>query len=864
MLGAFFYLKAQNKHLISDKIYREQVEKQFDDRISIIKNRDRALLSIFKKNLSIQQREALKFLYAYMPLSDLADYDGDFFLKQVDVALKTRETFSWGRQIPEKIFLHFVLAYRVNNADLDTARVVFYNELKSRVKGLSMREAALEVNHWCHEKVNYKASDIRTSSPLATMKTSWGRCGEESTFTVTALRAVGIPARQVYTPRWAHTDDNHAWVEVFVDNKWQYLGACEPEPELNKGWFDKPVKRAMMVHTRVFGRYTDKYNSLENSKLYTKINTLENYTKTKKLYVKVIDSKNSPVYGAKISFGIYNYSEFYPMAKKVSDKNGLASITTGLGDLLISASKNNLYGEAKSIGTSMDTVYVKITKMKFHNRVDTLLINPPIELEIKEINGIQQAKNKQRLEIEDSIRNSYQATFMKEKEMRDLSKSLGLNTERVVNFIQKSFGNWREITQYLKKNARDSRVLDLLKLISEKDLRDVPESTLTSHLKATEHNASFPTEIYEEGILNPRLQNEFLRPWRAYLQSKFSKEFKQNAQKDINLIIDWISKNITLNTTDNYTNCPISPIGTYELKFTDEQGRNLFFVAFCRSVDIPARINKATYQPQYYKNGQWLNVSFGEKESISNERAYLVLNNDNQNVMNPEYYIHFTLQYFRDGSFHTLDYEYSSIFDKFPSKIQLQPGYYCLMTGHRDDKGNIRVLRKFFTLRANETVEKTITLLPLDEIKKVLGKIKEDFYVKNTKNQKINIKEIAKDKGVVFAILDPLTEPTRHIMVDIPLLKKEFDKEKVPFVFVIPRDKLTSDFSIDKYKNLPQNSMFVVNDSNLLIDKLLNSINVAVDNFYPMVLYVNSQNEITFISTGYKIGIGESLLKQMR
>lgn len=76
-----------------------------------------------------------------------------------------------------------------------------------------MYEAALEVNHWCHEKVAYRPSDSRTSSPLATVLSGYGRCGEESTFTVTALRSVGIPARQCYTPRWAHTDDNHAWVE---------------------------------------------------------------------------------------------------------------------------------------------------------------------------------------------------------------------------------------------------------------------------------------------------------------------------------------------------------------------------------------------------------------------------------------------------------------------------------------------------------------------------------------------------------------------------------------------------------------------------------------------------------------------------
>ncbi len=68
---------------------------------------------------------------------------------------------------------------------------------------------------------------------LFTIRSAYGRCGEQSTFTVAALRAIGIPARQVYTPRWAHTDDNHAWVEAWADGTWYFLGACEPEAVLN-------------------------------------------------------------------------------------------------------------------------------------------------------------------------------------------------------------------------------------------------------------------------------------------------------------------------------------------------------------------------------------------------------------------------------------------------------------------------------------------------------------------------------------------------------------------------------------------------------------------------------------------------------
>ena len=59
-----------------------------------------------------------------------------------------------------------MLPVRVNNENLDMSRRDFYEELKPRVSGLGMKDAILEVNHWCHEKVTYQPSDARTSSPL--------------------------------------------------------------------------------------------------------------------------------------------------------------------------------------------------------------------------------------------------------------------------------------------------------------------------------------------------------------------------------------------------------------------------------------------------------------------------------------------------------------------------------------------------------------------------------------------------------------------------------------------------------------------------------------------------------------------------
>ncbi len=186
-----------------------------------------AVFATFTTNeyITTEEEEALQFLYTYLPTPDLLDYDTDYHLANVRAALRARYEMPWGKAVPSREWRHFVLPVRVNNENLDMSRPVFYEELKERVSGMSMKEAILEINHWCHEKVSYQPSDSRTSAPLATVKNALGRCGEESTFTVAALRSVGIPARQVYTPRWAHTDDNHAWVEAWADGKWYFLGA---------------------------------------------------------------------------------------------------------------------------------------------------------------------------------------------------------------------------------------------------------------------------------------------------------------------------------------------------------------------------------------------------------------------------------------------------------------------------------------------------------------------------------------------------------------------------------------------------------------------------------------------------------------
>ncbi|MBI5008490.1 MAG: transglutaminase domain-containing protein, partial [Bacteroidia bacterium] len=408
-----------NDSLIHDKEYRELVEKTFAERKQLAENRHNELFSVFEKGISTQQTEALKFLFAFMPLSDLADYQGEFFLANADISLKSRKETTWGKTIPDDIFLHYVLPVRVNNENLDSFRIVYYDEIISRVGKLSLKDAALEINHWCHEKVNYQASDIRTSSPMATVLSARGRCGEESTFTVAALRTAGIPARQVYTPRWAHNDDNHAWVEIWDNGEWFYLGACEPEPVLDRGWFTEPARRAMLVHTKSFGAPYGNENRINSYKFYSEVNNLAKYAVTKRITVYVTDKNGNPEQNVNVEYKLYNYAEFYPLTQVLTNESGFSNFETGLGDLLIWASKDGLFDFRKiSVGES-DTIHLMIGRDVTDGEHIDLDLNVPIVR--KPFEGLPEEmvkKNEQRLAEGNFLRKEYIDSWIQPEEVK--------------------------------------------------------------------------------------------------------------------------------------------------------------------------------------------------------------------------------------------------------------------------------------------------------------------------------------------------------------------------------------------------------------------------------------------------------------
>ncbi len=210
-------------------------------------------LAAWRDTCTTAAAEAFDFLFAWLPTSDLAAWRADQVIADIRLALDTRAAVPWGSRIDDETFLRFVLPHRVAQEPVEPWRARLHDLLWPRVQDLSLPAAILETNRFCREWATFQPSSARDQAPSATMARGLGRCEEEMIFFVCAARSVGIPARPCYTPWWTASDDNHAWVEAWAGDRWHYLGACEPEEELDRAWFSGPARRAGLVLSVAYG-----------------------------------------------------------------------------------------------------------------------------------------------------------------------------------------------------------------------------------------------------------------------------------------------------------------------------------------------------------------------------------------------------------------------------------------------------------------------------------------------------------------------------------------------------------------------------------------------------------------------------------
>ena len=853
-----------SSHFISDEAYREKVEQDFANREAIMQASG---IKLAEMELRQDELEAMKFLYAYMPLGDIVNMEPEYYLQNYHLTMKALKEMPWGNDIPEREMRHFVLPVRVNNENLDASREVFFEELAPRIGHMSMTDAVLEVNHWCHEKAIYMPSDRRTSSPLATVKTAYGRCGEESTLLVAALRSVGIPARQVYTPRWAHTDSNHAWVEAWVDGQWLFLGACEPEPVLNLGWFNAPASRGLLMHTNVFGDYDGPEEVVRRTPIYTEINVIGNYApESASIKVKVVDADGTPVEGAKVYFQIYNYSEFNSVAYRFTDAEGVSSLTAGLGDMMVYASDKGHFAFSKVTFGKDKEVELKLIHYEGEKIPHLEMeIVPPVEnAQLPDVTDEQRAQNTCRLEYEDSLRNAYVATFYTKEKSQELAAELALSSEDVVSIMQESRGNHAEIEAFLYDAAQNDMAqvaVALLKCLAKKDLRDTPASILKDHLYNTPEGADVAK------VLCPRISTELITPFRKYLQQNIPMTLADSICQAPASFVKWCKDNLTLYDDISLRYVQLSPKRVWETRLADKGSREIFFVAACRSFGVPAWKDEVTGVLKYEYDGLVYDVDFDAEQQTVAPQGRLVLKYKEIPMLDdPKYDTHFSLSKFDGEAFRLLNYGKGTTWSSnFKNPALMDCGYYMLVSGSRMSGGNVFADVQFFTVEEGKT---TVTELVMRDIKdqiRVIGSFDSEakyLSVQGPGSEERTLKSVLETTGrgyFAVALVDYGTEPTNHAFMDISAAAKELEEWGRPLLVVFASEDDYRKFRPEHF-NLPSTVRFGIDADGSMRKMVATEMKLDKGGRLPLIVLADTFNRVVFFSQGYSIGLGDRLV----
>lgn len=763
----------------------EYAQARFQERLAYLKETGRRVQERLKE-CEAPERELLMFYYATMPLSDAFTYDFSLFQRFAAHACFLREETAWCAALPEEIFLHDVAYYRVNSERIEDCREFFWEQVSPLVKKKGMKDAVLEANLWCASCASYEASDERTQSALSVWRSGSGRCGEESVFLVSVLRSLGIPARQVYVPRWAHCDDNHAWVEVWIDGNWHFLGACEPEAILDRGWFIHAASRAPLIYARTFSDYGLEGEIAGRDGCVCFLNVTARYAPVRKLRIRVEGENKEAAAGAEVSLYLLNMAEWSRVLGIKSGKDGEAHIWLGKGDVLVSAERDGKSGVRLVHGEEGEAV-IRLEQegtVLTHGWQEWEMIAPkdtpmgwpaPTEEEKRGLRPL--------LDKAVSLRERKLAGYRKEAE-RVAAKHPG--EESILSLAK---GNVGKVAFFLEEPGWSEERRMLLHELSDKDALDLDPAVLRLHLehamairerirlgRRAEKKAVWgkvSEEIFAAYCLNPRVLTEELTSYRERIEAYFTQEQKRRFRERPEELWEHLEGCLDFDAAQDYDTLLISPPAALQGGWADERGKRVLFVAACRTLGIPARLNPVTGRPEYLEWECWKDADGKSGLGAAEEKACLLL--DAENMKDWKYGQNWTIGKLCGAEFETQNYEGLRPLEG-RIRLTLWPGIYRLITVARMPNGNQYAAAVCFELKAGEA--KRVKLY------RQQGKLTDmrmknqlpDFEVKDQTGKESCISNFLFGSVSLLIFLKEGEEPTEHVLGELLAEKERLER----------------------------------------------------------------------------------------
>lgn len=787
---------------------------------------------------------SLMFLYTHMPISDVTNYDADTFLDFAEHAVILWKRYSEVRKLPEEIFLNYVLFHRVNDEEIAPCRGLFYEVICQECINIAEADfiadakLVLDINWWCAKHVTYHSTDERTRSALAVYDSGYGRCGEESVFVVNAFRSVGIPARQVYVPRWAHCDDNHAWVEIYLNGIWHFLGACEPECVLNKGWFNSAASRAMLVHTRWFdSEMPSGEDAIGAEGIVILQNELSRYASTRRIRVKVLHQDGTPAEAVKVKFSVINYAEVFPLAEVITDEQGEAEFSTGYGTLYIEAVK----GEDQA---HTEYAYDLCEPLEMNERV--MVLHPLAEVMWQDFDMIAPT---------DSAEHMVQTEKGQDADRQKLI--LEANVSRKKLHEKDDHHNWEKYKDAakLQKSGQKAQLIGKLeKALSEKDLTDIRADVLQDAFYQEAYQKDDTEDIYVNAVVNPRVNFEILRPCKKQICHFFTKEEKQRFTENPKLLLDYINQNVIMENGEECAHIISSPVATLQSGYGSMLSQKVLFVAACRSLGVAARLNPVTNEPEYYRQKEWTPAD----EAIKYDAKVCFRKGESEEQFEWKYQENWSLAIFTENGFKTLNLQ-QLIWDKACAEISLQHGVYRILTAQRMPDGNQFCSQCFVVLYPQK--QKNIILnCRKYNLSDLLEQITlPELFFEDRNGKRCESKLMWRETEQISIWLEEANEPTEHILNEIMQKENEYEKVAEQIHFIVRDMKVLEDPVISQVLQKIKKIHVMLDKNNMNLESVGRKMYVDFGKL-PLILVTDAEGNGLYASSGYNVGTGELLL----
>lgn len=794
---------------------------------------------------SFLKNRIMEYYKSSMPYCDKTDIPKEVLWAYADHACFLREHAAWCRELPEDIFLENVAAYRINSERIEDCRRWFYDMIMPGIEGLSLKEAILKVNLWCAQNATYHQADYRTANAVTVYKSGFGRCGEESTFAVTALRSVGIAARQVYAPLWSHCNDNHAWVEAYCDGRWQYFGACEPEPVLNRGWFDLPASKAMLVHARAFGLLENQPDVIAQNGSVVYYNVTDHYAKTADVTFAVKDAAGEPLCDAWVKLSVLNYAHFGNIATLKTDGEGKACARLGMGSVKLSCMKDGRFLSALLTITESGTMEVKLEAVRHDEWSEHRFIAPA--------GGVGEDD-----EAAPEVFVAFQQETEAAKAMRENRIASYYDEARAARFpeaeeiLRTAGGNFEEVIRFLEMDDNPYR-LKLLQNLTQKDYYDLNADVLNEHLTcalACADSRTVPEDIFVKCLLNPRLEYEELSTWRREIREELGEKAAQYAQEPERIWTE-ICEKVELPKEDAYDTLRMKPLSVLRGGRGSWQDRKNLFLAVARSLGVAARLNPITKAAEFYKDGAFCPAAPVKEEEEKTTLTFLA------GGEKWTYMTDWGLERLEEHGYRPLDLE-DEEWAQERLTVKVQPGDYRITTTIRLLNGDQLFTEYCFILGSQErtvALQKHSGYKDMDE-----GAVLPEVLVR-TENGSAALNSLRDGRRAIYAWIREGEEPTEHLLNE--MLERISDvKNCQERIFLLSMQPPKASGTLSRLmRAVPGIGFYYVDSFDTAAEAA--AAFQADRKKYPLAMVVNEEGRGIYVTCGYNVGSVAQMIMRM-